>query len=184
MITQIRPALGLLGVFTLLLGIAYPLAITGLAQLTMPWQANGSLVERNGAVVGSALIGQDFRRPEYLQPRPSVTEPAYNASASTGSNLGPSSAVLLKQVQERAAVLGQGPAPSDMVTASASGLDPHVTLHAALRQVDRIAAARGVPAPLVREAIARATNPPAFGILGEPVVNVLAANLALDAQDR
>lgn len=184
MITQIRPALVLLGVLTLLLGIAYPLSITGLAQLAMPWQANGSMVERNGAVVGSSLIGQDFRRPEYLQTRPSVTEPAYNASASTGSNLGPSSAVLLKQVQERSAVLGQGPAPSEMVTASASGLDPHVTLDAALRQVDRIAAARGVPAQLVRKAIEQATTPPAFGILGDPIVNVLATNLALDAQDR
>lgn len=184
MITQIRPALVLLCAFTLLLGIAYPLAITGLAQLAMPWQANGSLVERNGTVVGSALIGQDFRRPEYLQTRPSVTEPAYNASASTGSNLGPSSAVLLKQVQERAAALGQGAALSGMVTASASGLDPHVTLDAALRQVDRIAAARGIPVARVREAIAGATTPPAFGILGDPIVNVLAANLALDAQDR
>lgn len=184
MITHIRPALILLGLFTLLLGIAYPLAITGLAQLAMPWQASGSLIERNGAVVGSALIGQDVRGPEYLHPRPSAIEPAYNASASSGSNLGPSSAVLLKQVQERAAVLGQGPAPSEIVTSSASGLDPHVTLDAALRQVDRIAAARGIPAALVHEAIAGATTPPAFGILGDPIVNVLATNLALDAQDR
>ncbi|GHG21028.1 potassium-transporting ATPase subunit KdpC [Paracoccus aerius] len=184
MISQLRPALAMLGAFTLVLGIAYPLAITGIAQVAMPWQANGSLVERNGAVVGSSLIGQSFQRPEYLHPRPSATDPAYDAGASAGSNLGPSSAVLLEQVRGRARALGPEAVPSGMVTSSASGLDPHVTLDAALRQADRIAAARGIPVSDVHAAIAGATSRPAIGIPGAPLVNVLAANLALDAARR
>ncbi|MCZ0962913.1 potassium-transporting ATPase subunit KdpC [Paracoccus benzoatiresistens] len=183
MISQLRPALVMLGAFTVLLGLGYPLAMTGIAQVTMPRQAGGSLVERDGAIVGSVLIGQAFTRPEYLHSRPSATDPAYNAGSSTGSNLGPSSAALLAQVRERAAAQGPGPVPSEMATASASGLDPHITLDAALRQVDRIAAARGVPPAAVEDAIRGATTGPAFGLLGEPIVNVLAANLALDAQE-
>ena len=147
MISHIRPAVVMVAGFTALLGLAYPLAVTGIAQLALPWQANGSLIERDGSVVGSALIGQSFTRPEYLHPRPSATDPAYNAVA----------------------------------TASGSGLDPHITLDAALRQVDRIAMARGLPATAVRDAIRDATTGPAFGLVGDPVVNVLTANLALDA---
>lgn len=181
MISQLRPALVMVGAFTALLGLGYPLAMTGIAQVAMPRQASGSLVERDGAVLGSVLIGQSFTRPEYLHPRPSATDPAYNAGASTGSNLGPSSAALLGQVQERAAAFGPGPVPYEMATASASGLDPHITLDAALRQVDRISAARGIPAAAVAVAIRGAASGPAFGFLGEPVVNVLGANLALDS---
>ena len=181
MISQLRPALVMLGTFTVLLGLGYPLAMTGIAQVTMPRQADGSLVERDGTVVGSALIGQSFTRPEYLHPRPSATDPAYNAGSSTGSNLGPSSAALLAQVRDRATAEGPGPVPSVMATASASGLDPHVTLDAALRQVDRIAAARGIPGTAVEGAILGAVTGPAFGFVGEPIVNVLGANLALDA---
>lgn len=181
MILQLRPALVMVGAFTALLGLAYPLAMTGIAQVAMPRQADGSLVTRDGAVVGSALIGQSFTRPEYLHPRPSATDPAYNAGASTGSNLGPSSAALLAQVRERAAAFGAAPVPSEMATASGSGLDPHITLDAALRQVDRIAAARGIPAAAVKDAIRDAATGAAFGFVGEPVVNVLGANLALDA---
>ena len=181
MISHIRPAVVMVAGFTALLGLAYPLAVTGIAQLALPWQANGSLIERDGSVVGSALIGQSFTRPEYLHPRPSATDPAYNAGASTGSNLGPSSAALLAQVRDRARAIGPAPVTSDMATASGSGLDPHITLDAALRQVDRIAMARGLPATAVRDAIRDATTGPAFGLVGDPVVNVLTANLALDA---
>ena len=181
MISQLRPALVMTGAFTVLLGLGYPLAMTGVAQVAMPGQADGSLVERNGTIVGSALIGQAFTRPEYLHPRPTATDPAYNAGASTGSNLGPSSAALLAQVRDRAAGQGPAPVPSGMATASGSGLDPHITLDAALRQVDRIAAARGVPGAAVQGAILGAATGPAFGFVGEPIVNVLGANLALDA---
>lgn len=181
MISQLRPALVMVAVFTLLLGLGYPLAMTGIAQVAMPRQADGSLVERDGTVVGSALIGQSFARPEYMHPRPSATDPAYNAGSSTGSNLGPSSAALLAQVRERAAVFGPAPVPSELATASGSSLDPHITLNAALRQVDRIAAARSIPKAAVEGAIRGATTGPAFGLLGEPVVNVFGANLALDA---
>lgn len=181
MISQLRPALVMVGAFTVLLGLAYPLAMTGIAQVAMPRQADGSLVMRDGVVVGSALIGQSFTRPEYLHPRPSATDPAYNGGASTGSNLGPSSATLLGQVRDRAAAEGPAPVPSEMATASASGLDPHITLRAALRQVDRIAAAGGVPPATVEAAIRGAATGPAFGFVGEPIVNVLGANLALDA---
>ncbi|WP_207101163.1 potassium-transporting ATPase subunit KdpC [Paracoccus shandongensis] len=181
MIPQLRPALVMMGAFTVLLGLAYPLAMTGITQGTMPRQADGSLVTRGGTVVGSALIGQSFTRPGYLHPRPSATDPAYDAGSSTGSNLGPSSAALLAQVRDPATAGGPAPVPSVMATASASGLDPHITLRAALRQVDRIAAARGVPPADVEAAIRGAVTGPAFGFVGEPIVNVLGANLALDA---
>lgn len=183
MISQLRPALVMLGTFTVLLGLGYPLAMTGIAQVAMPRQADGSLVERDGTVVGSALIGQSFTGPGWLHGRPSATDPAYNAGSSTGSNLGPSSTALLAQVKERAAAFGPGPVPSEMATASGSGLDPHVTLEAALRQVPRIAQERGMDPAAVEGAIRSATTGPAFGFVGEPVVNVLGANLALeDAQ--
>lgn len=180
MISQLRPALTLLGAFSLILGIGYPLALTGVAQVLMPAKANGSMIERDGVVVGSALIGQSFTGPGWLHGRPSATDPAYNAGSSTGSNLGPSSAALLAQVGERAAAFGPGPVPSEMATASGSGLDPHVTLDAALRQVPRIAQARGMDPAAVEQAIGAATTGPAFGFLGAPIVNVLDANLALE----
>lgn len=182
MLSQLRPAVTLALAFTAILGVAYPLAVTGVAQAVMPAQAGGSLIERDGAVVGSALIGQDFTGAGYLHPRPSVTDPAYNAASSGGSNLGPSSAKLVAEVKARAAAFDVQPAPAEMATASASGLDPQITLGAALAQVPRIAAARGADPAAVEAAIRSAARGPAFGFVGRPVVNVLAANLALDAR--
>ena len=144
MLNQLRPALVLLVALTAITGLAYPLAVTGLAGAIFPGKAAGSPVERDGRIVGSALIGQSFTGPGWLHGRPSATDPAYNAGSSTGSNLGPSSTALLAQVKERAAAFGPGPVPSEMATASGSGLDPHVTLEAALRQVPRIAQERGM----------------------------------------
>jgi len=181
MLSQLRPALTMVGAFSLLLGLAYPLAMTGAAQVLMPVQANGSLIKQAGRIVGSSLIGQEFTGAGYLHGRPSATSPAYNASASGGSNLGPSSSVLIAAVSERAASFGQGPVPSDAVTASASGLDPHLSQAAALLQVPRIAAARGLDPAAVEQAIRSASIGPAFGFVGQPIVNVLEANLALDA---
>lgn len=184
MISQIRPALTLLGAFSLILGLGYPLAMTGAAQLLLPAQANGSLIEQGGRIIGSSLIGQEFTGATYLHGRPSATSPAYNASASGGSNLGPSSAALKAAVAERAAAFGPGPVPSDAVTTSASGLDPHLSLAAALMQVPRIADARGLTPAAVEQAIRGASTGPAFGLVGDPIVNVLQANLALDARLR
>jgi K+-transporting ATPase ATPase C chain len=190
--SHIRPALVLLTAFTLLLGLAYPLAITGVGQAVLPAQANGSLVSRGGAVVGSSLVGQHFASARYVHGRPSATSAAdpadaaktieapYNAANSTGSNLGPSSRALLDAVAARAAALGPGPQPADLVTASASGLDPHISPAAALAQVQRVARARNLPEAEVRALIERHVEGRALGILGEPVVNVLALNLALD----
>ncbi|MFI0397096.1 potassium-transporting ATPase subunit KdpC [Paracoccus jiaweipingae] len=179
MFSQLRPALTLIGAFSAVLGLGYPLAITGIAQAVMPAQANGSLIARDGVTLGSALIGQRFTRPEYLHPRPSAVD--YDAANSGGSNLGPSSAELLAQVRDRAAAFDAPPAPSDMATASASGLDPHISRAAALAQVPRIAAARGLDESAIRAAIDAATTGPAFGFVGDPIVNVLQTNLALDA---
>lgn len=181
MFSQLRPALTLVGAFSLMLGIAYPLAMTGVAQVLMPAQANGSLILRDGRIVGSVLIGQAFTLPEYLHSRPSATDPAYNAASSTGGNLGPSSAALLEQVTARATAFGPLPVPSEMATASASGLDPHITLAAALSQAPRIATARGIDPADVETAIRAAATGPAFGFVGAPIVNVLEVNLALDA---
>lgn len=181
MLSQLRPALTMVGAFSLLLGLAYPLAMTGIAQTLLPGQANGSLIERDGRVVGSSLIGQEFTGPGYLHGRPSATSPAYNASASGGSNLGPSSAALKSAVAERAASYGPLPVPSDAVTTSASGIDPHLSLAAALVQVPRIANARGLDPARVELALRSASSGPAFGFVGGPIVNVLTANLALDA---
>jgi K+-transporting ATPase ATPase C chain len=194
MLSLIRPAVVLTLLFTVLTGLAYPLAITGLAQGVMPRQANGSLIVRDGKVIGSELIGQAFASPRYFQGRPSATttaDPAdatktvdapYNAAASTGSNLGPSSKALADAIRDRAAALGTGPAPADLVTSSASGLDPHISLAAALAQVERIAAARGRPADRLRDLVQRRVEGRSFGLIGEPRVNVLALNLALDAE--
>jgi K+-transporting ATPase ATPase C chain len=188
----LRPALVLLGLFTALTGIAYPLAVTGLAQLAFPTAANGSPVTVGGRVVGSALIGQSFTSERYFHGRPSATtgadpadpaksvEDPYNAASSTGSNLGPSSAVLAEAVKARVAALGGGPVPADLVTASASGLDPDISPAAAALQVARVAKARGLPEDEVRALVDRSILGRSFGVLGEPRVNVLALNLALD----
>lgn len=190
--TALRPALVLLGLFTALTGIAYPLAVTGIAQLAFPSAANGSPVIVGGRVVGSALIGQSFTSERYFHGRPSATtgadpadtaksvEDPYNAASSTGSNLAPSSAVLAEAVKARVAALGGGPVPADLVTASASGLDPDISPAAAALQVARVAKARGLPEDEVRALVNRSTMGRSFGVLGEPRVNVLALNLALD----
>lgn len=185
MLALLRPALVSMGLFTLLLGLAYPLAITGLAQ-TMPYQAGGSLIRTGGAVVGSALIGQTFAAPQYLHGRPSAAgSDGYDASASSGSNLGPLNEDLAKRVAEGAAALkaegGSAPLPADAVTTSASGLDPHISPAYAELQAARIAAARGAPVDQVRALIVRHEEPRTLGFIGQPRVNVLETNLALDA---
>jgi K+-transporting ATPase ATPase C chain len=191
--SQLRAALVLTAVFTLLTGLAYPLAITGLGQALFPAQANGSLVKRGDTVIGSTLIGQNFTSNRYFHGRPSATvaaDPAdatktvdapYNAASSTGSNLGPSSKALAGAVEARAKALGEGPQPADLVTASASGLDPHISPAGALAQVARVAKALGKPEAKIRTLVERQIEGRDFGILGEPRVNVLTLNLALDA---
>lgn len=193
MTAYLRPALVLLGAFSLLTGAAYPLAVTGVAQAVFPSQANGSAVVKDGAVVGSALIGQTFTSERHFHGRPSATSAAdpqdgaktvespYNASNSTGSNLGPSSATLKAAIADRVAALGGGAQPADLVTASGSGLDPHISPEAALAQVGRIATATGRPEAQIRQLVQAQTEWRLLGILGEPRVNVLALNLALDS---
>ena len=178
MLTYLRPAIVLLAFFTLLTGVAYPLAMTGIAQGMFPAQANGSLVEREGAVVGSSLIGQTFESARYFHGRPSAVN--FDAATSSGSNYGPSSTALLDQIKERAAPYGGTNVPADLLTASGSGLDPHLSPAGALAQVARVTTARGLPEAQVRDLVAAHTQPPDLGILGEPRVNVLALNLALD----
>jgi len=184
MLSQIRPAIVMTLAFTLLTGIAYPLAITGIGQAVLPAQANGSVVVRDGAVVGSTLIGQAFVAPEYFWPRPSATGPEpYNASASSGSNYGATDARLVARVEEAVGALGitEG-VPADAVTTSASGLDPHITPDNAALQVARVAEARGLASTQVEQLVADMTEVPWLGIFGEPRVNVLALNLALDTE--
>jgi K+-transporting ATPase ATPase C chain len=186
MLSQIRPALVATLFFTALLGIAYPLAVTGIAHLAFPVHAAGSLVrDAHGQVVGSSLIAQNFTKPEYLHPRPSAAgNDGYDASNSGGSNLGPLSPDLAKRIAKDTASLqseGAGPVPADAVTTSASGLDPDITPANAQRQAARIAAARGAPVGEVRRVIATHTEGPWLGVFGQPRVNVLMTNLALDA---
>jgi potassium-transporting ATPase KdpC subunit len=187
-----RPAVVLLVAFTGLTGLLYPLAVTGLAQAIFPYQANGSLIRASGApgtlgTAGSALIGQAFDDPGYFWGRPSATAPfPYNAGASSGSNLGPGNPALVEAVQARAAALREADpgntesVPVDLVTASASGLDPHISIAGALYQVPRVARARGLDVGAVRQLVAQQTEGRQFGIFGEPRVNVLKLNLALD----
>ena len=184
---QIRPAITALILLTLITGVLYPLAVTGLARLIFPGQSNGSLIVRNGAVLGSELIGQSFDDPKYFWGRPSATAGfPYNAAASSGSNLGPSNTALSDAAQARIAALRAAdpgnalPIPVDLVTASGSGLDPHISVAAALYQVTRVARARGLPEGAVRELVDRYTEGRQFGLFGEPRVNVLLLNLALD----
>lgn len=187
MLKELKPALLLLALLTAVTGGLYPLAVTALAQALFPHQANGSPVERDGKVVGSALIGQDFTDPKWFWGRPSATAPLpYNAAASAGSNLGPLNPALEAAVRERIAALrasdpGNGaPIPVELVTASASGLDPHLSPAAAAWQAARVARARGLPQERVEALIRSHTEGRTFGVLGEPRVNVLLLNLALE----
>ncbi len=186
MLKQLRICLLLFVALTLLIGVVYPVLITGLAQLIFPSQASGSLIRRNGEVIGSELIGQQFENPRYFWGRLSATSPAYNAAASTGSNLGPSNPKLLEMVQARIKRLHHAdprnpePIPVDLVTASASGLDPGISIAAAIYQKNRITRIRGIPPEQIDGLIRRFTIPRFLGLLGEPSVNVLKLNLALD----
>ena len=185
--TQIlRPAISLMVIFTALLGLAYPLAIVGIGQLAFPFQANGSLIRRGETVLGSELIGQNFASETYFWARPSATaEAPYNAAASSGTNLGPTSARLKSMVEaeiERLKSSGiRQPIPADAATYSGSGLDPHISPDYARSQIPRIARARGLPEARLNAVLARHIEEPTFGFIGEPRVNVLLLNLALDA---
>ncbi len=187
MLSQLRPALVATLFFTALLGVGYPLAVTGVARLVFPVQAGGGLIrDAGGQVIGSRLIAQGFNRPEYLHPRPSAAGTnGYDASGSSGSNLGPLNRALSERVAKDAAALRSEapgrPIPADAVTTSGSGLDPDISPANALRQAQRIAAARGIPTTDVERVIAARTRGPVLGFLGQPAVNVLETNLALDA---
>jgi len=196
MLQHIRPAVVLLVLFSALTGLVYPLVVTGVAQFALPRQANGSLIEKNGVVVGSALIGQNFKTDRYFHPRPSATtdtdpndstktiDAPYNAANSSGSNLGPTSQKLIDRVKASVeawrAKAGSGPVPADAVTTSASGLDPDISPQNALAQVPAVAKARGLDEAKVRALVETSIERPAFGWIGEPHVNVLQLNLALD----
>jgi potassium-transporting ATPase KdpC subunit len=186
---QLKPAVVLLTLMTVLTGVIYPLLMTGIAQVVFPLQANGSLILHDGTPVGSTLIGQPFDDPKYFWSRLSATAPAaYNGAASSGSNLGPLNDALLDAVRGRVEALRTGdpyntsPIPIDLVTASGSGLDPHISPAAARYQVGRVARARGLPETTVIALVTRHTHGRQWGILGEPVVDVLALNLALDGR--
>lgn len=183
----IRPAVSVFAGLTLLTGLAYPLVVTGTAQLLFPEQANGSIVERDGKAIGSSLIGQNFSEPRHFWGRPSATSPTpYNGNASSGSNLGPLNPALVDAVKARVAALREAdpgnvaPVPVDLVTASASGLDPHISVAAADYQVTRVARVRGLAPDRVAALVGQHTEGRLLGLLGEPRVNVLALNLALD----
>lgn len=185
--SQFRPAIVSIAIFTLLTGFFYPLVITGIAQVIFPHQANGNLIVQNGQVVGSELIGQPFDDPRYFWGRPSATSPfPYNAAASAGSNIGPTNPTLSEEVKARIAALkaadptNNSPIPVDLVTASGSGLDPNISVAAALYQVARVAKARGLSEGVVQALVDRFTDGRQFGVLGEARVNVLKLNLALD----
>lgn len=195
MLKEIRPAIIVLVALTLITGLAYPLAMTGIASTLFPYQAEGSLIEKDGKVIGSALIGQEFKGDRYFHGRPSATstvDPAdatktvpapYNAANSSGSNLGPTSKALNDRIKDDVEKLkAENPAsvPVDLVTTSASGLDPHISPEAALFQMPRVAKARKMPEDAVRKLVTERTEDRLGGLLGEPRVNVLALNLALD----
>ena len=182
---HLRPAVVLLLLFSVLCGAAYPLAVTGIAQATMPAKANGSLIKIDGKLIGSQLIGQTFTTARYFHGRPSAASTAgYDASASSGSNLGPSSKTLQDRIKAERAKLAEenpgAPVPADLLYASASGLDPEISPEAAHFQLPRVAAARGLGAADIEPLIAASTTPRGLGLLGEPAVNVLQLNLTVD----
>ena len=186
---HLRPALMSLLLFTVVTGIVYPLVVTGIAQAVFPSQANGSLIVKDGKVLGSTLIGQTFAQPKYFWGRPSATSPfGYNAAASAGSNLSPTNPALIAALQGRVDALhaadpgNTAPVPVDLVTGSSSGLDPHISPAAALYQVPRIARERKLSADAVRALVDQHTEGRFLGLLGEPRVNVLTLNLALDGR--
>jgi K+-transporting ATPase ATPase C chain len=188
MFASFLPSLRMLVVLTLLTGVVYPFVTWGIAQLAFPGAANGSLIEQNGKAVGSALIGQPFDAPKYFWSRPSATSPQpYNGAASSGSNQGPTNPALADAVRDRIKALrdadpgNAASVPADLVTASASGLDPEISIAAAEYQLARVAKARGMPVDTVRGLISRNTTGRTFGLLGEPRVNVVKLNLALDS---
>jgi K+-transporting ATPase ATPase C chain len=189
MLTTLRPALVLFGALTLSCGVLYPAAVTGIGRIVFPHQADGSLLEADGHAIGSTLIGQPFSAPRYFWGRPSATAPLPdNAAGSGGSNLGPTNPALLDAVKARVTALrkadpgNRAPIPVDLVTASASGLEPEISVAAADYQAARVAAARGLPVAQVRALVDRYRQDPVLGIVGEPRVNVLALNLALDGK--
>ncbi len=191
MLAHCRTAIVLLVLLSAITGIAYPALVTAIAQVVFPYQANGSLVMKDGKPVGSALIGQPFDDPKYFWSRPSATSPfPYNAGASSGSNLGPINPALADAVKGRVEALraadpgNTAPVPVDLVTASGSGLDPHISPAAALYQVRRVAKARSLDEGAVRDLVVQHVESRQLGILGEPRVNVLALNLALDARGK
>jgi potassium-transporting ATPase KdpC subunit len=184
---QILPGLRIKIFFTILLGVIYPLAMTGISQIVFPHQANGSLITSGNKVIGSEIIAQSFTRPEYFHPRPSVAgNNGYDGTASGGSNYGPTNKKLIDRVSASVEQFRkenpdyQGPIPSDLVTTSASGLDPHLSPDSAAAQVPRVSKARGIPADQLNQIVSQFTEGPDFAILGEPRVNVLKLNLALD----
>jgi K+-transporting ATPase ATPase C chain len=187
MLKQLIPGFRIALVLTVLTGVIYPGIVTGLCQLLFRQQANGSLVVKDGRIMGSSLIGQNFTKPEYFHPRPSAAgNEGYDASASGGSNLGPTSKKLIDRVRRNVEEFRkenpefQGPIPADMVTASGSGLDPHISPASAYAQAFRVAKARRIPVDRVNQLIAEYTEPPSWGFLGDARVSVLQINLALD----
>jgi potassium-transporting ATPase KdpC subunit len=186
MLNHLRAGVSLLILFTVLTGIAYPLAITGFARTAMPSQAQGSLIEKDGKIIGSSLIGQNFTADKYFWPRPSATGDApYNAAASTGTNLGPTSEKLKQAVKAEIDKLHKsgivGAIPADAATSSGSGLDPHISAAFAMDQAERVAKARNLPADSIKMLVSEHTEGRLFGIIGEPRVNVLQLNMALDS---